>query len=108
MAISEETRSANAHRVSSFHLHVELDNALSSRVSPQKVTFLSLWTVAGYDLRDTAPAADGAAIRAGGAIVLDERVRFFQNSASLNGSESGGGLFPARFFVSSGPANPEI
>src|SRR5215471_14667290 len=44
------------------------------------------------------------ASRAGGAIVLDQQVRFFPHSTSLNGSESGGGQFPARFFVSSGPA----
>ena len=37
------------------------------------------------------------------AIVLDGQVSFFQDSASLNGSESGGGLFPARFFASSRP-----
>src|SRR5262245_34911456 len=44
------------------------------------------------------------ASRAGGAIVLDQQVKFFPHSTSLNGSESGGGQFPARFFVSSGPA----
>jgi hypothetical protein len=33
------------------------------------------------------------------AIVLDQQVRFFPNSASLNGSESGGAHFPAGFFA---------
>ena len=33
--------------------------------------------------------------------------RAHENSASLNGSESGGGLSPARFFASSGPATTE-
>jgi len=37
--------------------------------------------------------------------MLDEQARFFQNSASLNGSESGGGSFPPLwFFAFSGPA----
>jgi hypothetical protein len=44
------------------------------------------------------------AVRDHGAIVLDKQARFCANSKSLNGSESGGGLFPAGFFVSSGPA----
>jgi hypothetical protein len=39
---------------------------------------------------------------------LDEPSRFSRNSTSLNGFESGGGHFPARFFVSSGPAIPRI
>jgi len=34
--------------------------------------------------------------------------RIFSNYASLNGSESGGGFFPAGFFASSGPRNPTI
>src|SRR5258705_1465151 len=34
--------------------------------------------------------------------------RIFSSLMSLNGSESGGGHFPARFFVSSGPANRRI
>jgi hypothetical protein len=34
-------------------------------------------------------------------------MRFFSNSTLLNGSESGGGLAPARFFASSGPAIPK-
>src|SRR5206468_1450784 len=38
---------------------------------------------------------------------LDRLTEFFQNSASLNGSESGGGQFPARFFAPSGPAIAE-
>ena len=38
---------------------------------------------------------------------LDKLVRFFQNSGSLNGFESGGGHFPARFFAPSGPAIAE-
>jgi len=33
--------------------------------------------------------------------VLDEQLRFLPNSPSLNGSESGGGTFLARFFASS-------
>jgi len=39
--------------------------------------------------------------------LLDEQVRFSQDSASLHGSESGGGHRPARFFVFSGPAIKE-
>jgi hypothetical protein len=39
---------------------------------------------------------------------FDTQARFSQNSRSLNGSESGGGLFPARFFAPSGPANHRI
>jgi hypothetical protein len=35
---------------------------------------------------------------------LDRLARFFPDSTPLNGSESGGGHFPARFFISSGPA----
>ena len=38
---------------------------------------------------------------------IDKQARFFQNWASLNGSESGGGHFPAAFFAPSGPAIPE-
>jgi hypothetical protein len=34
--------------------------------------------------------------------------RFFPNSASLNGSESGGEHFPARFFALSGPATRNL
>jgi len=44
---------------------------------------------------------------AGSAIVLDQQVISFPESASLNGSESGGGHFPAGFFASSGPAIAE-
>ena len=40
-------------------------------------------------------------------LTLDRLTEFFQNSASLNGSESGGGQFPARFFAPSGPAIAE-
>ena len=39
---------------------------------------------------------------------IDKRADFLPNSAPLNGSESGGGLFPAGFFASSGPATAEI
>src|SRR4029453_4337971 len=40
---------------------------------------------------------------------LDALAGFFPNSTvAKNGSESGGGHFPARFFVSSGPANRKI
>jgi hypothetical protein len=35
-------------------------------------------------------------------IILDKQPRFSQNSGLLNGSESGGGLLPRWFFVSSG------
>jgi hypothetical protein len=35
---------------------------------------------------------------------LDTQPRFVRKSASLNGFESGRGLFPARFFALSGPA----
>src|SRR5437773_5760250 len=38
---------------------------------------------------------------------LDRLTEFFQNSALLNGSESGGGQFPARFFAPSGPGIAE-
>jgi hypothetical protein len=41
-------------------------------------------------------------------IVLDEQAKFSPDSALLNGSESGGGLFPARFFALSGPATNTI
>ena len=41
------------------------------------------------------------------AIVLDEQATFLRHSASLNGSESGGGHFSRWFFVSSGPAIAE-
>jgi hypothetical protein len=37
-------------------------------------------------------------------IFLDHGQRFSSSFALLNGSESGGDLFPARFFASSGPA----
>jgi hypothetical protein len=37
-------------------------------------------------------------------IVLTDRGDSLKTSASLNGSESGGGLFPARFFASFRPA----
>jgi hypothetical protein len=42
------------------------------------------------------------------AILIDKQPRFFPNSARSNGSESGGGHFPARFFAPSGPANRRI
>src|SRR5204863_8475624 len=38
---------------------------------------------------------------------IDKQARIFLNWASLNGSESGGGHFPAAFFAPSGPAIPE-
>jgi len=44
-----------------------------------------------------------AAIRAGGAIMLDEQPRFSQHSAWLTGSESVGGLSLAGFFAFSDP-----
>jgi hypothetical protein len=40
-------------------------------------------------------------------IFLDTEGKIFQNSTPSNGSESGGGHFPARFFAPSGPAIPE-
>jgi hypothetical protein len=46
-------------------------------------------------------------IRACAEICLDKRAGTFPNSTPLNGSESGGGLFPARFFAPSGPAIPK-
>jgi len=39
--------------------------------------------------------------------LLDKLARLFLELASLNGSESGGGTFPAGFFAPSGPAIPE-
>src|SRR5437667_10195391 len=39
---------------------------------------------------------------------IDKQARVFQNWASLNGFESGGGHFPAAFFAPSGPAIPEL
>jgi hypothetical protein len=43
----------------------------------------------------------------GTVIFIDTQARFFQNSAWLNGSESGGEFSPARFFASSRPAIAE-
>jgi Chaperone of endosialidase len=42
------------------------------------------------------------------AFLIDEQARLCETRQSLNGSESGGGHFPARFFASSGPANCRI
>jgi hypothetical protein len=38
---------------------------------------------------------------------VDKLSVFLTNSTPLNGSESGGGLFPATFFAPSGPAIPK-
>jgi hypothetical protein len=38
---------------------------------------------------------------------LDDQARFFPDLTALNGSESGGGHFPARFFASCRLRNPQ-
>src|ERR1700747_1108825 len=46
IAITEETRGAKEHRVSSFHVHVDNRQCFERPRSTAKVTFLSLWRMA--------------------------------------------------------------